>query len=754
MNVMHPRLFVNIAAYRDRDCVNTIEDLFAKARWPDRLFAGVCWQSLSPDDDDCDPLGAHADHCRILRFDVAQAEGACWARHQVQSLWRGEEYVLQIDSHTRFVEHWDEKLLAMLAACDSPRPILSNYPASFTPPHQIDSHIVSRINAASFDSDGMLKLGSEGHAPDDVPDVPQPSAFCGAGFIFGPSAWITEVPYDPYLYFQGEEITLAVRLYTHGWDIFAPSDVLAYHDYNNRPDRPKHWTDRRDWATLNERSMRRIRHLLGMEESSDPEALREIGLYGLGTARSLAKYQALTGINFKDRTIGGKTTAQLAAQAPSDQKRQRTAEIFTNLWRNNGWGDAETRSGSGSTLAATETLRAHLTQLCKFLGIRQLVDLGCGDLNWMGKISDLFELYVGLDVVPELIEANEAAYGRRRGHFFAQRDASLDPLPRADAILCRDVMTCLPDDLIHATLAQIKASGARYLLATSYAAEHNRDAALGEWRPLDLTKPPFNLPRPLVHIDERLDGSKLLGIWPVKDLPYEAAVASMAEPIPLAAVKVKEDRNSVHGFEAFGNIFGENAWGSEESVSGPGSTLDATSQLRAALPDVFRTLGIATVLDAGCGDLNWMRQLDYRFERYIGIDVVGSLIARHRQLSWPPGYEFQQQSITDYSGPVPDAIFSRDVLVHLPFALVKKAIAHWVSLGARYLFTTTFPRAVNHDCEMGAWRPLNFELAPFNFPQPTLVIWEGASLEGTAFSDKSIGVWDISTLSQAVSDWD
>ncbi len=738
MNVMHPRLFVSIAAYRDRDCVNTIEDLFAKARWPDRLFVGVCWQFLSPDDDDCDPLGAHADQCRILRFDVSQAEGACWARHQVQSLWRGEEYVLQIDSHMRFVEHWDEKLLAMLAACPSPRPILSNYPAAFTPPNQIDSHIVSRISAAGFDSDGMLKLGSEGHDPAHVPDVPQPSAYCGAGFVFGPSAWITEVPYDPYLYFQGEEITLAVRLYTQGWDIFSLSDVLAYHDYNNRPDRPKHWSDRRDWAALNQRSMRRIRHLLGMEQSDDPEVLREIDRYGLGTARSLARYQALTGINFKERTIGGKTTAQLEAEAPPEQKRRRTAEVFTNLWRSNGWGDPETRSGSGSTLAATETLRAHLTQLCQFLGIRRLADLGCGDLNWMSRISESFELYLGLDVVPELIAANEQAYGARRGHFFGARDGSLDLLPKVDAILCRDVMTHLSNDQVLAVLAKVRESGAKYLLATTQATEENRDIAVGDWRVVDLTKAPFDLPRPFLQIDERLDGSKMLGVWRVGDLP----------------VPTKDEPATHQGFEAFGDIYRSNAWGSEESVSGPGSTSDATAQIRAALPDIFRRLEIKSVLDAGCGDLNWMRQLDYQFEHYVGIDVVEPLIARHRQGSWPAGYDFQLDSLTDYAGPVLDAVFSRDVLVHLPFSIAQRAIAHWAKRGFRYVFLTTFPRTTsNRDCGIGAWRPLNLELAPFNFPRPKIEIWEGACLEGTPFSDKSVGVWEVSALAEAIADW-
>jgi hypothetical protein len=329
------------------------------------------------------------------------------------------------------------------------------------------------------------------------------------------------VPYDPYLYFQGEEITLAVRLYTQGWDVFTPSDVLAYHDYNSRPDRPRHWIDRRDWPALNNRSIRRIRHLLGMEACDDPLVLREIDRYGLGTQRTLAAYQSLTGINFKARTIGGKTTAELEALQPPEQKRRRTADIFSGLWRNNGWGDSETRSGSGSTLAATERLRPHLLELCRFLGILRIVDAGCGDFNWVKTLSDSFDLYVGLDVVPELIAELEQSYGRRRGHFFAVRDVTSDPLPRADAILCRDMMTHLSDEQALAFLDQVRASGARYLLATSYVAEQNRNISTGDWRPLDLAKAPFDLPKPLISIDERGDGSKLLGVWKVKDLTGE-----------------------------------------------------------------------------------------------------------------------------------------------------------------------------------------------------------------------------------------
>jgi len=258
-----------------------------------------------------------------------------------------------------------------------------------------------------------------------------------------------------------------------------------------------------------------------MEISDDPLVLREMERYGLGTQRTLASFQALTGINFKARTIGGKTTAELEALQPPDKKRKHTADIFTGLWRNNGWGDPESRSGAGSTVSATRTLRLHLAELCTFLGIRQIVDAGCGDFNWMALISERFDLYVGLDVVPDMIAELDKRFGGRRGHFFAVRDTAQDPLPRADAILCRDVMTHLSDELVLALLERVKESGARYLLATSYVSEQNRNIPTGDWRPLDLTKAPFDLPQPFLSIDERGDGSKLLGVWRIKDLGGE-----------------------------------------------------------------------------------------------------------------------------------------------------------------------------------------------------------------------------------------
>jgi hypothetical protein len=514
---LQPRIFVNIASYRDRECQWTVKDLFEKARAPERVFVGICWQFVREEDADCFRVQTRPDQCRLITVYAPASLGVCWARHHAQTLWRGEEFTLQIDSHMRFVENWDERLLAMLRACPSARPVLSSYPAAYTPPDTIDSHVVSTINAQSFDSQGILKLGSVGIAPESAPPVPAANPFCAAGFLFADSQINVDIPYDPYLYFHGEEITLAVRLWTHGWDIFSPNDVVAYHDYNNTPNRRRHWDDHKDWTQLSIRAAKRILHLLGMEQSDDPEALREIDRYGLGQRRTLAEYQAFSGVDFARRLIGGKTAQDIEAVAPAEEKRRRNRDVFTGIWRSNAWGCAETKSGSGSTVAATEILRPQLVDLFQRLNIASLADAGCGDLNWMHLISHHLRFYFGLDIVDDLLTELRHHHGRQ--HFFANIDISVDDLPSADAIFCRDVLTHFPEHAVKAALARFAASGARILIATTHPRGTNDPIGLGEWQPIDLCAPPYSLPAPQFLIPEGLvDSPKSLGVWQVADL--------------------------------------------------------------------------------------------------------------------------------------------------------------------------------------------------------------------------------------------
>ncbi len=506
-------IFVSIAAYRDPDCQWTVRDLFEQASNPDRIRVGICWQFVPEEDKDCFEIETRPDQCRSIEVDARESLGVCWARHKVQSLWQGEDYVLQIDSHMRFAPDWDVKLIEMLGRCPSEKPILTTYPPGFTRPRQLSHPTLARLRAKMFNELGVLYLRAEGVPVDRAPDQPQPHAFCAGGFLFGRARLMQEVPYDPYLYFQGEEITMSARLWTHGWDFFAPNEPLIWHDYT-KGSRPRHWDDHDAWTKLSKRAAARLNHLLGMAPASDPEALQEIERFGLGTVRSLDEYQAYSGVDFKNRLIEGKTSEEILAERPEGERRQRHKEAFERIWRDNGWRSEETRSGPGSTLAATAQLRPQLVELFGFLGVEVLADAGCGDFNWMNQISGGLRLYLGFDVVDEMIRGVAETYHARTNHFFAARDILIDVLPRCDAILCRDVLTHLPQFLVKEALKNFRASGSRYLIATHFPDAANAEIGLGGWAPQNLTAEPYGLPEPLIRIPEKLSGSsKCLGVW-------------------------------------------------------------------------------------------------------------------------------------------------------------------------------------------------------------------------------------------------
>ena len=303
-----PRIFVQIPSYRDTECQWTVKDLFEKARHPDRIFVGICWQSIPEEDKDCFLMETRPQQVRINDFHVKDSKGAGWARYQMQKLWEGEEYTLQIDSHMRFVRDWDERMIGVLNNCDSSFPVISTYPPEYTPPNNLSNGSITYLISKEFGDQGVPKQGSLIIAVDKAPSKPMLAAFCAAGFLFGPSKIIEDVPHDPYIYFGGEEINQAVRLWTSGWDMFAPNEVLIYHYYGHRDGDKKHWVDHKGWNELSKRSYRRVRHLLGTEISRDPEVIVELVKYGLGTKRSLSDYERFSGVDFKNQAVSDKTS--------------------------------------------------------------------------------------------------------------------------------------------------------------------------------------------------------------------------------------------------------------------------------------------------------------------------------------------------------------------------------------------------------------------------------------------------------------
>jgi SAM-dependent methyltransferase len=190
--------------------------------------------------------------------------------------------------------------------------------------------------------------------------------------------------------------------------------------------------------------------------------------------------------------------------------------VFSRIHRRNLWGANETVSGEGSTLARTKALRAELPRLLREIGAKSLLDASCGDFNWMRQIDLSGIDYTGVDIVAAIIQRNQKLYGSPYISF-AVADITRDPLPRADAILCRDALDHLSLRRARRAIANFKSSGAQYLLATTHPAAENIDIRNGHWRPLDLTKPPFGLSVPVKTIVENPVRGKHLGLWRLGD---------------------------------------------------------------------------------------------------------------------------------------------------------------------------------------------------------------------------------------------
>ena len=217
------------------------------------------------------------------------------------NLYGGEDYFLQIDSHHRFVRHWDSKLIEYVELSGVPKPIITTYCPMYTPGDALPrSREPTQMNFHYFTVDGIPMF-----RPVEIPnwrtlDRPLRARFISAHFLFTLGSFVDEVKYDSDIYFQGEEIALALRAYTWGYDLFHPPEVLLWHAYS-REHRPKHWEDHDEaadiiptWRQRDRVSRDRIRRLL-----LDPF----IGPLACGPIRTVVQYEAYAGISFRHRKV-------------------------------------------------------------------------------------------------------------------------------------------------------------------------------------------------------------------------------------------------------------------------------------------------------------------------------------------------------------------------------------------------------------------------------------------------------------------
>ncbi len=196
-----------------------------------------------------------------------------------------------------------------------------------------------------------------------------------------------------------------------------------------------------------------------------------------------------------------------------------TRHVFTDIYRRKAWGEGDSVSGPGSDAEQTRAVVEALPGLIRELEVSSMLDVPCGDFHWMSTVPLEGIRYTGADIVKELIGRNRREYARE-GVDFECLDLLNDRLPAVDLVLCRDCLVHLPLEQVGQALSNLRRSGSRYLLTTHFpASEHNAEIEMGDWRPLNLERPPFDLPPPLRAIqegctlEEGRHGDKVLGLW-------------------------------------------------------------------------------------------------------------------------------------------------------------------------------------------------------------------------------------------------
>ena len=297
-------IFVQIASYRDPQLIPTIDDMLENAKYPENLRIGICHQ-YHPDDEFSNITKYRLDdRFRIIDVLYSNSKGACWARNQIQQVYSGETYTLQIDSHMRFEENWDETLIEMITQLQEKgfdKPLLTGYVSSFNPNNDPEGRVREPWRMAF---DRFIPEGAVFFLPETIPNwreltEPVPARFYSAHFAFTLGQFSVEVQHDPEFYFHGEEISIGVRAYTHGYDLFHPHKVVIWHEYT-REGRTKQWDDDKDWVNKNNLAHKKNRQLFGMDGEN---VELDFGKYGFGTERTLREYEIYSGLLFSRRAV-------------------------------------------------------------------------------------------------------------------------------------------------------------------------------------------------------------------------------------------------------------------------------------------------------------------------------------------------------------------------------------------------------------------------------------------------------------------
>lgn len=317
---LHPKIpgtiFVSVASYRDDECKDTVYDMFAKASNPNNVFIGVVQQNSDDKKEDCFDKCSdcaarkQSGHIRVKNFSHLDAKGPTFARYHASKLWRGEEFYLQIDSHLKFEQGWDETLIKQMRDTGDPKAVLGHYPPTEKQMEDMKANnfttMITMCYKGELNEDGIPTLQAQIDKVDGA-TIPPKVPFMAAGLMCMPGTALKDVPYDPYLsyVFHLEEQLHSARLWTSGYNFYSPVKAFASHHYG-RDGKPKYSTDHGEASGCRKHAVQRGRYYFGLAEKEHvhPDYMMEIEKYGMGKERSLEDFWKVTGVDL----AGGKQT--------------------------------------------------------------------------------------------------------------------------------------------------------------------------------------------------------------------------------------------------------------------------------------------------------------------------------------------------------------------------------------------------------------------------------------------------------------
>ena len=295
------KIIVEIASYRDPELLNTINSAIIQADNPKRITFAVCLQS---NDTDVLKVLKQMNNVRVKYMKEEDARGSCYARYLCQQLIEDEKYIYQVDSHMRFIKHWDTRMIEQLLSLNDPKASISFYP-----PHCKDDMLALPLDDETFDKPcAGGKMHTYGFTPDekhflksgcnptlyDLEKEPilKKNPFISAGNFFSFADIHREILHDYNMYFYGDELPMAIRYFTNGWNNYCSTHCYVYHRYE-KPDLK--WPERP--AKYKSEDVR-FEELLNLDgKNKDMEG------FGLGNVRTLKEFEEFAGIYFKDRIV-------------------------------------------------------------------------------------------------------------------------------------------------------------------------------------------------------------------------------------------------------------------------------------------------------------------------------------------------------------------------------------------------------------------------------------------------------------------